>query len=86
MRTASLCFRDCEILKRWENLGLNRLYFQYARMTCDESNRPGGADIIVQIARFEDDGVTNASIFASGNRLRIQDGEWRSAVVVQGRG
>jgi hypothetical protein len=67
-----------DIPKRWENLGTSRLYFQYARMSCDEAHRPTGDDIVVQIQRFEDDGVTFANIFTIGNKLRINDGDFRS--------
>ena len=72
--------------KRWENLTTNRLYFLKARMTCGDrentSGEPTGADIIVQITRFLDDGVSSAHLFTFGNRLRIQDGEWRSGLTV----
>jgi len=66
------------IPKKWTNEGTTRLWFQYARMVCDPDHEPTGADIIVQIQRFEDDDVTSANIFTSGNRLRINADEHRS--------
>jgi hypothetical protein len=70
--------------KRWENTTTNRLYFVQARMICGDRDagqgEPTGADIIVQVTRFESDGTSSAHLFTAGNRLRIQDGEWRSGL------
>lgn len=67
-----------EIPKRWFNETAQRLYFQFARMSCDKDHRPSGPALLVQIKRFETDETTSANLFTSGNRLRLDPGEYRS--------